>query len=523
MTSPTIRPTISQLVGWDVPQLRAGVGRLGQVADRLVPWRARLDTLGRQLGTAECWSGPAGSVAAAALVELSTATSRLSGVLDSSLSSLAGLSSAADEAQAWAVGAMAAAAEAGAGWDAAGQLVGLPPPPTPVMGADQAAAVAAARSAGRSATARADEAWAAAARALGCAREAQQPLAGVRGAAQGPLGSGDLVVHLGAGTVAAGPPPAAGTDPRTVAAWWAGLTSAEQLAVVAQEPGAVGALDGLPGWARDRANRGDLAAALAHLPPGSVGHRMARSVASTLSGAEATGGVVQLLQFDPAADLVAIAVGDVDTAAAVGVLVPGIETTPTEDLAGLVGDARDVAAAAAAAAPGLAVATVAWLGYRTPGWQTSFLPSAARDGGRALDRALDGLAAARTGPGGAPPRGRAAPPRTTVVAHSYGTVVAGRAVRAPGRLAADALVLLGSPGLVAGDADDLEAEEVYGAWSPGDPVSWLQWFGDTPADPSFGDVPLPVEPTQWHTQYYDPDRPTLAAIGEVVAGVREGG
>jgi hypothetical protein len=105
-----------------------------------------------------------------------------------------------------------------------------------------------------------------------------------------------------------------------------------------------------------------------------------------------------------------------------------------------------------------------------------------------------------------------------VVAHSYGTVVAGEAVRAPGRLAADALVLLGSPG-VPGSADgDLEAGEVHGAWSPADPVSWLGWFGASPFDGFFGDAPLPTEPTEGHTDYYDPDRPTLAAIGQVVAG-----
>jgi hypothetical protein len=110
-----------------------------------------------------------------------------------------------------------------------------------------------------------------------------------------------------------------------------------------------------------------------------------------------------------------------------------------------------------------------------------------------------------------------------VVAHSYGTVVAGQAVRAPGRLAADALVLLGSPGVRAGGAAALEAREVYGAWSAADPVSWLSWFGDNPADPFFGDVPLPTELTEGHTDYYDPDRPTLAAIGQVVAGVQNHG
>ena len=76
------------------------------------------------------------------------------------------------------------------------------------------------------------------------------------------------------------------------------------------------------------------------------------------------------------------------------------------------------------------------------------------------------------------------------------------------------------PGLAGGEAEGLEAAEVHGAWSVADPVSWLQWFGDTPSDPSFGDSPLLTEPTEGHTDYLDADRPTLAAVGEVVAGVR---
>src|SRR5205823_2371198 len=110
-------------------------------------------------------------------------------------------------------------------------------------------------------------------------------------------------------------------------------------------------------------------------------------------------------------------------------------------------------------------------GYRTPGVVGAVSLAAARRGGPALDRALDGLAAARAVPG-APVR-----PRVTVVAHSYGTVVTGQAARAPGRLAADAVVLLGSPGTSAGRADRLEAEEVYGAWSPADPIATSDFYG----------------------------------------------
>src|SRR5207245_2792158 len=83
-----------------------------------------------------------------------------------------------------------------------------------------------------------------------------------------------------------------------------------------------------------------------------------------------------------------------------------------------------------AAAPGLAVAAVAWLGYRTPQEPVTILTrGAARRGGAALDQALTGLAAARQALG-------TPDPRTTVLAHSYGTVVVGRAAAGDGRVAA---------------------------------------------------------------------------------------
>ncbi|WP_138759759.1 alpha/beta hydrolase [Modestobacter altitudinis] len=517
MSVPT---TVQQVAGWDVAELRGGVGRLDQVADRLLPWRTRLDVLGRQLGRAECWSGPAGTAAATAVVELSTVASGVSGALGESLTDLQALSAAATEAQEWAAGAVATAAVGRMSLDGSGSPIGLPAPPSAAMAADQVAEVLADRQAGRLAAARAEEALLAAARALACARAARQPLAGVGTGGRSGVGFADLAARLPAARPLPGPPD---PGPQRVAAWWAGLSAAEQLAETAARPAVVGALDGLPAWARDQANRYRLSAALATLPAGEQ-RRTAEVLAGRLTALDRAGRTAQLVQFDPAADLVAVSLGDLDTAAAVGVLVPGINTTPADDLPGLLGSAAAIGSATEAAAPGLTVATVAWLGYRTPGLGTMALPAAARRGGPALDRALDGLAVARAVPGGTGGAGGTAgviaPPRTTVVAHSYGTVVTGQAARAPGRLAADAVVLLGSPGLAGGEAADLEAGEVHGAWSVADPVSWLQWFGDTPSDPSFGDSPLPTELTEGHTDYLDPDRPTLAAVGEVVAGVR---
>ncbi len=108
----------------------------------------------------------------------------------------------------------------------------------------------------------------------------------------------------------------------------------------------MGALDGLPATARDEANRALLADALAH--PDRAGYAVAVATAAQLAGREG----VQLLLFDPDEDLVAVSVGDLDTAGAVGVLVPGMNTAPADDLPGLVADATSIGALAGAAAPG---------------------------------------------------------------------------------------------------------------------------------------------------------------------------
>jgi hypothetical protein len=139
--------TLEQLAGWDLPQLRGGVGTLGVVCERLLPWRLRLDELGRRLATAECWSGPAGQVAAAALVELSTVATGVVDALGRSLEDLHALTGAATTAQDDAAQALALARDVGLVLDPAGRPVGLPPAPHPAMAPDQGADLLAARAA----------------------------------------------------------------------------------------------------------------------------------------------------------------------------------------------------------------------------------------------------------------------------------------------------------------------------------------------------------------------------------------
>jgi Alpha/beta hydrolase len=296
-----------------------------------------------------------------------------------------------------------------------------------------------------------------------------------------------------------------------VAAWWVALPALVQRALIGTRPEVVGALDGVPAWARDRANRLLLHRALGDDRLSAYQAFTARAVNRQLAALDRTGQPVQLHTFDLAGDRVAVALGDVDTADAVAVLVPGILNTPADDLGRLTRSGRAVAGAARQAEPARKVAALVWLGYRTPddplAMATRF---AARRGGVALAGDLDGLAAARVAAG-------RPPARTTVVAHSYGTVVVDEAADVAGRLAADAVVLLGSPGME-DDAAALEAPEVYVGAAPADLVSWLGWFGRPPSEEGFGAAALPAEATTGHSDWFDADRPTLAAMGRVVAG-----
>ena len=108
------------------------------------------------------------------------------------------------------------------------------------------------------------------------------------------------------------------------------------------------------------------------------------------------------------------------------VLVPGM-SNELDDVPALTREARRLAAAAG---PGTAV--VAWLGYDAPNVRQVISDGRAKSGAQQLQRFILGLrsTAARL-------------QHVTVLGHSYGSLVAGLAAKAPG---ADDLVLLASPG-----------------------------------------------------------------------------
>jgi hypothetical protein len=478
------------------------------VAERLPTWRARLDQVGRSLESAECWSGSAAQSAAHAVLDLSAVTWAVDTALDRSTAAYESLGAEATAAQELATEALAVAETLPVDLDPSLQALER-------LGQTMRALVPQALApAAAPALALADEALRHGAAAAAAATEAGTALAGlaVRDAF-GPADFSDLLARVPLTVPVGTSEVPAGRGPEEVAAWWAGLPAGAQLAAIRTAPAAVGGLDGIPAWARDRANRLVLAQVLhdPRTPPYAA--FTAGVVSRRVAAEEAAGRQVQLQLLDLGGDRVVLALGDLDSADAVALVVPGIFTSPADDLDGLTRTARSVAVAARAAAPDVAVATAVWLGYRTPSTVPAIVTRAAAGrGGAALAAALDGLRAARSATG-------SPPPRTTVLAHSYGTVVVDEAADAEGFLAADAVVLLGSPGMEQ-DAQSLEVPEVYDAASPRDPISWLGWFGGGTWSERYGSTGLPGEASMGHSDYYQPDHPTLAAIGEVVAGVR---
>ena len=165
--------------------------------------------------------------------------------------------------------------------------------------------------------------------------------------------------------------------------------------------------------------------------------------------------------FDPAGDgqLVEV-IGDVDAAVGIGVFVPGIGSE-LRTFEAVASHARSLVSVARSMDQEIAV--VAWLGYDAPaiGWNIEpLLGDQAEVGFPNLMAFVDGLAAQR--------------PHVplTVVAHSYGSVLAARAA-ADGHLAADRLVIVGSPNVAVEHISELVVPEpaaVFVGEAPSDPV-----------------------------------------------------
>ncbi|MFG2845776.1 alpha/beta hydrolase [Kitasatospora sp. NPDC048296] len=319
------------------------------------------------------------------------------------------------------------------------------------------------------------------------------------------------------------PPDPATATPAQVAAFFAGLTPAQQDALAARHPLVVGNLDGAPVRLRYRANTLALTAErdreLARATDPALtpqDHQAARTRAeryrTLLDGGR------QILAFDPRGrGQVAEVYGNLAAARRSAVIVPGsdIDLLSFDRAGDPYGSPAGMARALYGATDGQS-AVIAWAGYTTP---VGLGPDAvtedlARAGATRLTRLLDGLAVS-TRP--------QAPP--TVFCHSYGSVVCGLARPNPAQ--ASGLVVLGSPGMGVDSAADLDPRVPLWATTR----NGSDWIGDVPnvrlfglghgadpTDPGFGARPLPATGSHGHSGYFTPDTASLAAYAAIALG-----
>ena len=302
------------------------------------------------------------------------------------------------------------------------------------------------------------------------------------------LSVGEAAVVLAA-VLGLRPDPAAavqrpGAAPVAVAALAAAIGAETLKAVAMSFPTLVGPVDGMPLHLRYAANR-----------------VLAGQASDPAVQALAADGR-RLLYVDPARGHAAEVLGDLAAAEHVAVVVPGM----ANDVARF-DTVLDKAEALReeAAALGEDLVTIAWLGYDSPTFDV-VVDDEARTGGAHLARFVAGVVA-----GGAP-----AAATLTVVGHSYGTLVAGHAMRAG--LDVDAVAVTGSPGMGARTADDLGAPPVYALRAPGDYVSWTERFGTDPSDSDFGATRLATGDVLGHSGYFDAGTESLTNLARVATG-----
>lgn len=253
----------------------------------------------------------------------------------------------------------------------------------------------------------------------------------------------------------------------------------------------------------------------------------------------------QILEWSPDGDgRVAEVFGDLNSARHIAVMVPGMMNTSENFDNWLAAPSRRLWNEARSNDEDVAV--VAWLGYDTPGLHDSVVKTSAKDAQGSLRAFVASLNP---------------DVHSTVVAHSYGSVVAGEA--ASNGLDVDDLILVGSPGTsleTAGQARLRPGGQVWAAVSDNDFVGRAGWgspacpeltirtfkyfpiltipiryaldscqvdadgdvlglsHGTNPAHESFGASELPSGGVEGHSSYFDTDSSSLEAIANVVTG-----
>lgn len=295
--------------------------------------------------------------------------------------------------------------------------------------------------------------------------------------------------------------------------WWAGLSSAQQAALVVAAPGVIGNLNGIPYAARAKANKANLDAVFKD-PRTTDEDRAALQViydalVPRKDNDEDPAAPRSIVSFTPDENgkpLVAVAIGDLDTASNVTWNVPGMKTTVADGLESWTKSAQDLYKgqefAGLASGDVRTLAVVSWVGYDSPEAPPSgevLSTELAKTGGAKLALALDGFVDTRGSTTDAEYR-----PHLNVVAHSYGTTTASYALISTEHTV-DTVTFFGSAGIpwreigsamdlhVARDADG--RPEVYVTASGEDRVAPFGILGSglrgregrsDPTDPWFG-------------------------------------
>lgn len=323
-------------------------------------------------------------------------------------------------------------------------------------------------------------------------------------------------------------------DPQRVHDWWTNLTQQERDAIAAAHPDMIGNLDGIPCKDRDRLNRDFIALRKKQLQDELTARQGVPSYAhdenfqketrrlkneldridqiDKLPKVSADGlAPMLLLGFDPNGPQgrAIVSVGNPDLAKNVVTLVPGM----TQTMASM-GDnvhRADLMRQSADKASGQpSTAAIAWLGYDTPGQTDATSSSHADAGAKPLANFAIGLGVTHVGP----------PAHTTMVGHSYGTLVVGKAMIDAGMRPND-VMFVGSFGVGVDHAKDLGIPPGH-VWSTTADSDWQvhllgSLFGHQPADVYFGGRTFDAARSSGHSGYWDQASESLDNMGRIIA------
>ncbi|MEU8655514.1 alpha/beta hydrolase [Actinoplanes philippinensis] len=321
-------------------------------------------------------------------------------------------------------------------------------------------------------------------------------------------------------------------EPAEVRRWWEQWSPAERAWLLVTFPAAFADADGIPVADRDVANRlllDDARLELDRMRAAGVDRGRLRDLRAGLdrltARLEEEGGPRAYLiglGLDGEGRAV-VALGDPDRSAHVLTHVPGM-TSDLKSLGGELSRAERVAVRAGELGPAQSASAVLWLDYDAP----DFVHEAASDrqaraGAPELTRFQEALRATHEG----------GPAHQTVLGHSYGSLVVGRAAAA-GDLPADSVVFVGSPGVGVDSAAQLRfpADRVWSTTSLTDPIQYAAvspkdvlpdgqrhlWFGRNPSEPGFGARVFSSQFDAGHLGYWNRGGPALDALARITLG-----